>query len=103
MDDMHLRLYELASQLAGVVNREGQQDFPPAGGKTVATLCGLSILTDNGVLVRVHAMDIDLAFDHPANDHPVMARFRKGTLADLKTWHRRLNGLYGFQASRAAA
>ncbi len=105
MEEMHARLYELASDLAGMVKREGMQDFThgQASGRTTATLCGLSVLSDNGVLLRVHASDIDMAFDHPANDHPAVCRFRKGTVADLKSWHRRLNGLYGFRASRNAA
>lgn len=95
----HVQIYALANDIAAVVRREGQHDFAQS---SAASLLGLSVVTVDGLLKRLHAADLDIVFDHrvPANDHDgagyAACLFHKGVPSDLASWHRRLGGLNGF-------
>jgi len=106
---VNTQVYALAREIARMVRHEGRHDFTfTAGGSSAATLCGLSVETDHGALLRIVAADMELSFEAcaPANDHatssPAICRFRKGSLAELKSWHGRLGGLHAFFVPRAA-
>ncbi len=93
-------IYALASEIAGMVRREGRHDFkhmPGGHDCSAASLCGLCVHTDGGTLLRIHSADLDIEFSIPANE-PAQGfpRFRRGSPADLKSWHKRLGGLHAF-------
>lgn len=93
--------YALASEIASMVRREGMHDFKPEQNMAAATLCGLCVHTGSDGLQRIHACDLDIEVIKPANDH--VLQFRKGTIADLKLWHKRLGHLQASFSVRQAA